>query len=563
MAKIRSKTEREGSQPIYQIKTEKDVPIPMPDGVRVFVDIYRPDAEGRFPALLAYSPYGKELQTLTKPLETDDWETVSRGWNAVEAGNAEYFVSRGYIHVIADTRGIALSDGEYSERKVAQDGYHIIEWIAEQPWCNGNVGMVGMSIFAILSLKVAALNPPHLKAICPVEALTDYYRHWSYHGGILQYGFFQYSTSVIHTAEQRQEFSKEELTQRVNELKESEDIRGYPLLYKILINPKINPRLFAALLHPYDEQYWRDSSCYPGLNKIRIPCYLMCRWNAWPLHLPGAFQAYEHINAQKKLRLYATPSHITGPGRPWSHNHEHVLRWYDHWLKGIDTGIMNEPPIQLFVQGINQWRDEFEWPLARTKWTKYYLRSNGMLEDIPPIQLELPDTFINKPWLRIDEEVPFIKYTTPPLSEGMEVTGPIALSFHASLSTEDASWMADIKDIDRAGAERLVSKGWLKASHRELDETKSRPYKPYHPHARSLPVEPGEIYQYVMEICETSNVFRAGHRIQLVIKGQDSRREEGDHYFHLNNMKETKHTVYHSDEYPSYLLLPIIPVGTS
>jgi len=126
------------------------------------------------------------------------------------------------------------------------------------------------------------------------------------------------------------------------------------------------------------------------------------------------------------------------------------------------------------------------------------------------------------------------------------------------LSTEDANWMADIKDIDRTGSERLVTKGWLKASHRELDETKSRPYQPYHSHTKSVPADPGKIYEYAIEILETSNVFRAGHRIQLVIKGQDSRREEGDHYFHLNNMKETKHSVHHSDEYPSYLLLPII-----
>jgi predicted acyl esterase len=119
--------------------------------------------------------------------------------------------------------------------------------------------------------------------------------------------------------------------------------------------------------------------------------------------------------------------------------------------------------------------------------------------------------------------------------------------------------MADIKDIDPTGNERMVSRGWLKASHRDLDEAKSKPYKPYHPHTKSQPVEPGKIYEYVVEIYETSNVFRAGHRIQLVIKGQDSRWEEGDHYFHLNNMKETSHTVYHNDEYPSYLLLPVIP----
>jgi len=280
--------------------------------------------------------------------------------------------------------------------------------------------------------------------------------------------------------------------------------------------------------------------------------------------LPGAFQSYENIKTPKKLRMYTTPilsayPSLTGPQRPWHENHDHVLRWYDHWLKGIDTGIMDEPPIQLFVQGVNQWRDEYEWPLARTKWAKYYLQSDARLGQVPPIPGERPDSFINKPWLQMAEEVPCVKFTTPPLIEDVEVTGPIALYFHASLNVGDANWMADIKDIGPNGAERMVSKGWLKASHRELDETKSKPYQPFHPHHRSIPVEPGKICEYAMAIMETSNVFRAGHRIQLIIKGQDSRWEEGDHYFHLNNMKETKHSIYHCDEYPSYLLLPIIP----
>lgn len=555
------------SQPIYKVKVEKDVPIPMPDGLRLPADIYRPDAEGKFPALLSYSPYGKELQTLTKPYEINDFETVSRGWNFVEAGDTEFFVSRGYVHVIPEQRGCATAGGKYSGEKEAEDGYHIIEWIAKQPWCSGNVGMLGMSWFAMISLRIAGLNPPHLKAICPVEALTDLYRQMIYHGGILHYGFLQYPLLPIHDIEESGEFSKEEFAKIINDIKNNEDIRTYPAAFKTLILPAGNPFLFNSLLHPYDGPNWKHGSAYAGFDKIKIPCYFMCRWTAWPLHTPGAFQAYEHINATKKLRMYTTPSppsypSLTGPQRPWHENHDHVLRWYDHWLKGIDTGILDEPPIQLFIQGINQWRDEYEWPLARTKWTKYYLRSGGLLDDVPPIQSERPDTFTNKPWLFMAEPVPCVKYTTAPVTEDVEVTGPIALYFHASLSTKDANWMADIKDIDPTGAERTVSKGWLKASHRELDEAKSKPYQPFHPHTRSIPIEPGKVYEYAMGIVETSNVFKAGHRIQLVVKGQDSRWEEGDHYFHLNNMKETKHTIYHTEQYPSYLLLPIITAGT-
>ena len=185
MASLKSNIEEEGSQPEYKIRVEKDVPITMPDGVRLFADIYRPDAEGEFPGLLSYSPYGKELQTLTKPVDINDYETVSMGWNAVEAGNTEFFVPRGYVQVIPDTRGCATSEGKYSGEKEAEDGYHIIEWMAEQPWCNGKVGLNGISYYASSQWRVAATQPPHLAAICIWEGWADNYRDANRHGGIV------------------------------------------------------------------------------------------------------------------------------------------------------------------------------------------------------------------------------------------------------------------------------------------------------------------------------------------------------------------------------------------
>ncbi|MDP2917718.1 MAG: CocE/NonD family hydrolase, partial [Dehalococcoidia bacterium] len=234
-----------------------------------------------------------------------------------------------------------------------------------------------------------------------------------------------------------------------------------------------------------------------------------------------------------------------------------------HWLKGIDTGIMNEPPIKILVQGINKWRYENEWPLARTKWTRFYLRENLSLSESPPVADERPDSFSNKPGLRPREEVPAIKYTTAPLTKDLEITGPSALYLHASLSTDDADWMVEIRDVDSSGAEKLVSMGWLKASHREIDESRSKPYQPFHPHTRSVPVEPGKVYEYPIDIRDTSMVFRAGHRLELVIKGQDAP-WEGKEYFrdvfwHLPRTTETLHTIYHSAQYASYLLLPVIP----
>ncbi|MFC1861514.1 CocE/NonD family hydrolase [Chloroflexota bacterium] len=248
-----------------------------------------------------------------------------------------------------------------------------------------------------------------------------------------------------------------------------------------------------------------------------------------------------------------------GFDRPWHENHDIVLRWYDYWLKGIDTGLMDEPPVKLWVQGINQWRYEQEWPLARAEWTKLYLRQDGLLAETPPTWNEGSSSFVNVPWPRMGDKAPCVKYTTKPVTEDVEVTGPIALYFHASLSGEDANWMVDIKDIAPDGSETVISKGWLKASHRELDENKSVPYRPYHPHTRSIPIVPGRVYEYAIDIRDTSNVFKTGHRLQLVIKGQDAPWDDFFIWFHVNTMKEVRHTIHHTPEYPSYLLLPVIP----
>lgn len=549
------------SQPKYEVKLEEDLVIIARDGTRLWADVYRPDAEGKFPALLSISPYGKDTQKLPCPLGASDY---TRGTGGHESGIEDYFVTRGYVNVKADVRGVGNSGGEYCHfgTKWAEDGYDIIEWIAEQPWCDGNVGMLGMSWWAVPQYLVAAQQPPHLKAIFAHEAYTDEYRHCAYHGGIFNFGFYHHIWRLIHTHMTRpmseKEFSKEELEEKLNQLKNSYDIQTYPYMWKLITHPEVNPLMLDLLLHPYDGTFYWERSAYTKYDKIKVPCYFLTRWNAWAIHLPGNIDGYLNANVPKKLTI-TTTAWEGGFDRPWHENHDIVLRWYDHWLKGIDTGILDEPPIKILVQGINQWRYEEEWPLARTKWTKFYLRQGGLLAETPPTWNEGSDGFVNVPWPKPGDKAPCVKYVTEPFAEDVEITGPIALYFHASLTTEDANWMVDIKDIDSNGSETMISKGWLKASHRELDESKSKPHKPYHPHTRSLPAVPRRIYEYAIDVRDTSNVFKAGHRLQLVIKGQDAPWDDFMIWFHVSNMKETRHTIYHTPEYASYLLLPIIP----
>lgn len=539
----------------------KDVYVTMPDGIKLCVDIYSPDSPGKYPALLSYSPYSKDVQKLPIVPGPIDFRLGNGG---IEAGDSEYFVSRGYVHIIADARGTGKSQGAYRffSRKEQEDGYELIEWIAQQPWCDGNVGMLGMSYFAMIQFLVAALRPPHLKAIFAHDALTDIYRMWFHHGGIFHFGFFfqWWSHVPAHTIEPL-DISDSQLRSRVAAAKGNPDVQANPVCYITLDHPEKNVPLFDALIHPEDGPYYWERSAYTKFDKIQVPTYILTRWTAWPTHMAGAFSAYAGIHAPKILRV-GLPDTWEGFSRPWCENHELILRWYDHWLKGIDTGIMEEPPVNIFVREKGEWRTEVEWPLSRTNWTKYFLRQGGTLSVEQPHSSETPDRFTSDPSLKRGQQLPGIVYQTEPLERDTEITGPIALFFYAALDKQDANWMVEIHDLAPDGNAKLVTMGWLKASYRDIEANKSSPFKPYHPHTRSVSVVPGAITEYAMEIRETSYLFRSTHRISLKIKGQDAYWEGKEVFremgFHLPNSKKTEHSIHHSPGYPSHLLLPVI-----
>jgi putative CocE/NonD family hydrolase len=591
------------SQPRFEIVLEEDVLVTMRDGVSLSIDIYRPKAEGEFPALVSWSGYGKDQEKLpTNPT----WQPSDyvRGTGGHECGEQWYFVPRGYVQVIPDIRGVGKSEGDAGESSKAygDDGYDIIEWIAEQSWCNGNVGMVGMSAFAAAQYLVAGKKPPHLKAIFPFEASPNRYRHSYYHGGLFNYMFPVHLRNLMPTRVRglRQpasfkEFTEEELKEKVRALQNNPDIQCIPFLYLITLSPEMNPIVFDLMLHPYDGPFYERMSAYPRFKDIKIPAYVGSRWNAWAIHLPGAFDAYENLaTPRENKKLLLVPSdNYGGMGRPFHEIQDVCLRWYDYWLKDIDTGIMDEPPILIFVQGINTWRYENEWPLGMTDWTKFYLRGGGLLSTHPPMDNEESQVFTSDPWANPTEgfqradtilkadPVPKVIYETEPLSESTEVTGPVALYWFASIESEDiqarswkgsaasgievlkpatndTDWYLKVKDIDVDGAERCVAEGWLKASHYELDESKSKPYAPYHPHTRSLPIKPGQVILYASDLRMASNVFLAGHRIRLEIAAQDQVQAL---WYHLPHMARVRHTIFSNGDRPSYLLLPVIPKG--
>jgi predicted acyl esterase len=478
-----------------------------------------------------------------------------------EAGDTGFFVSRGYVHVIADVRGAGDSEGTYNfqGRKEQNDGYDLIEWIAKQPWCDGNVGMLGMSYFGVVQNLVAATQPPSLKAIAPYEAYTDRYRHSVYHGGIFDEGFFHQWFEHLSVPPQRPliyEFlPAEEIERRRRALFETPEIIESPYLHIQLKYETKNPLMFDFLIEPHDGPYYWERSSNRLLDRIKVPALLMARWSGWPIHLAGAFEAWKGISSPKKMIIMET-EWTSGPKRPWRDHQDIILRWYDHWLKGNDTGMLGEPPITLLIKGEEEYRDEWEWPLARTKWTKFFLGADGELSSTAPEGRSTLD-FRNDPHLPPNKPATGLDFATPVLQEDLEATGPIALYLFATLDQPDATWIVTIRNMAPDGSAPVVTKGWLRASHRALDPDKSMHFKPYHPHDRSVPVPAGEMQEYAIELRETSMRFRKGHRLVLQVRGQDTQLEEPV-WYHTCNPRKTRHEIEIGGANASYLLLPII-----
>jgi predicted acyl esterase len=553
------------SQPKYGIKVQREINVPMRDGVNLSVNVFLPDASGKFPALLAIGGYGKELQECLIPPQPQYRSAV---WDGnIEAGDTTEIVPRGYVHVIGDVRGTGTSEGEYPgmwSQQEGMDGHDLVEWIAQQPWCDGNVGMIGYSYYGGMQLKVAIQQPPHLKAIFPSHIFADFY-DMAYGGGVLSlflYGLWdgRHGTSGCApnnaVSKMMKTLPKEEFERRRQELLNHPDIKNYPNLFHLLHYPQKNPFFFDMVMNPYNGPYWQERSVYPYYDKIEVPTHCVGKLGVGS----GYWDIYNGIKSPHK-KLLVKPH---GPEeRPWREDIEDLIRWHDHWLKGNDTGMMDEPPIKMFVPGINQWRYEKEWPLPNIEYTKCYLRRWEGLSFEPELYQDEPDCFLQQP-LHLSTKRDSVIYVSPPLSEDLEVMGWAAFHFFASIDQDDAHFIARVSDVAPNGAEMSVGGGTLKASHRALDPEKSRPERPYHPHTRESveTIKPGEIYEYNVSLGMMVNIFRAGHRIKLMIHSMVSPRDpDVQIHYHplLNSSKTTLHKIYRNREYRSHLLLPVIP----
>jgi uncharacterized protein len=553
------------SHPAYAIVVEKDLDVPMRDGVQLKADVFRPQDDGKFPAILNLGPYQKDKlwvvpATLEEPPnEWMNWETINPNW----------WVPRGYAAVRIDGRGTGKSPGQYEAWSLAEavDFYDAIEWAAAQPWCNGKIGLLGISYFAINQWFVANLRPPSLKAMIPWEGFADLYRDALYHGGILCLFMTNwYTAHMLHHL----------LGRAAQHVADGWQINT---LHFWLHNNLDSGAFYGS------QAQW---------DKIDVPMFSVGNWSGMGLHLRGNTEAFMRAaSPHKKLRIHLG-SHVhpfyTEDGR------RDQIRFFDYWLKDIDNGVMGEPPVKLAIRkGADafEWRSEHEWPLARTRWTKFYLDLSPGSEQRPGVTGTLATSRPAEPASRSYAVSSLgtmgstsaassqimgggikpgmgISLETPPLAADTEITGPLATVLWVSSSSEDMDLFLTLRNFAPDGSEVMetgqqglpvpVAKGWLRVSHRELDPELSRPYRPYHRHVRRLYLTPGEVVRVEVEIWPTSMVFKKGHRIRLDVQPRDG--VGSSHYMHYHADYNTgTNTVYAGGEWDSYLLLPVIPAA--
>jgi putative CocE/NonD family hydrolase len=555
---------QEGSKPIYSVNVMKDIMVPMRDGVRLAVDVYSPDAGGKkFPAILSFFGWGKELQEMARWLPLQEYFDSPFWDGSIEAGNINYLVERGYIHVIAEPRNIGKSEGK-GQRPSSMwvppaDTYDLLEWMAKQPWCDGKVGMTGACGYSGTQMDVAENPPPALKAITPflnVYPMRGEYG-WT---GIFDCKMFNILTGKHGndsapvpennpTPPMMFKLPKEELERRIQEALNHPDIKFNSKWYSLLKYPMRCPEVFDSLLESFHPTPPPPSK----LPQITLPTYLSTS-GIVKTHTWCTFESYEHIGSKNKKLLLWPPM---SPDRPQTQYFDEVVRWFDYWIKGIDTGIMDEPPLKLFVNGVNRWRFENEWPLARTEYVKLYLHPRGGLSTEPVKGTHEPDTFTQTaPYS--DPTVYCLAYRTGPLSQDLEITGYITLYLHASIDKSETNWMMDLVDVNPEGKKTLISNGYLAAEHRALDKAKSKPYLPIHLRKDPVPVPPGEVIEYAIPIVPTSTIIQKGHSIELIIRNQDDLlgRLGGWGVYFLPHMETVTHHIHFGK---SHLLLPVIP----
>lgn len=505
---------------------EWDAPIVMDDGLTLRADIFRPQKEGKYPVIMSYGPYGKgvafqegyrtawEIMCKENPDAVSGTSNKYANWEVVDP---EKWVPDGYVCIRVDSRGAGRSPGYLCHNNKRENwDYHLcIEWAATQPWCNGKVGLNGISYFGANQWRAAATQPPHLAAICVWEGWGDSYRDGNHHGGIACTFRKNWQDMQVKTVQHGvgERGYKNPITGEwacgPETLSEEELIANREDMWKELVS------------HEWDGPYYRERSA--DLTRVKVPLLSAANWGGHGLHARGNFEGFANAASTQKWLEVHGGSHWA----PFYTDYGVALqkRFFDHFLKDIDNDWATQPPVQLNVRHVDrfQLRYESEWPLARTQWRPLSL--DGETSTLASTATSATTV------LSFEAMGSGVTFLTPPFSDETEITGPSSLRLSISSSTDDADIFAILRLFDPAGKEVVfqgaldphspLAHGWLRASHRELDRERSLPYRPVHTHLSDEPLTPGEPVQLDIEIWPTCIVIPAGYRLGLTVRGRD------------------------------------------
>ena len=576
--------------PHTAIRSEFGLPVQMRDGVTLYADVYRPDTADPLPVLLQRTPYDKS-QGRTGSLD------VIRA------------ASHGYAVVIQDTRGRYTSEGEfYPFLDEPDDGYDTVQWCADQPWSTGKTGMFGRSYVGATQWLCAITNPPNLTTIAPGITASDYYEGWTYQGGALAWGFAlswtmrQLTMANLGAISSRHDVpddTRAALLDAFNQLDCT--MRHQPIVDLPHLKEPLAGYFYDWIRHSASDEYWKRWRIEDHYTHVTTPALHMGGWH--DIFLLGTLRNFigmrkqaQDATARSGQRLIVGPWHHgafaetsgdyffgLGAAGPAVDTDGVQLRWFDYWLKGEQNGSDADSPVRIFVMGDNSWRDEQEWPLARTRYTDYYLHSDGkantasgdgsLSADAPGN--ESPDVFLYNPQdpvptrggalccgpsfvpggaydqQELEARADVLCYTTPRLASNVEVTGPVTLTLFAATSAADTDFTAKLVDVDPCGAARNLTDGIIRARYRDGTD-------------QSRTVTPGAVHEYTIDLVATSNVFKAGHRIRLDVSSSNFPRFDrnfntGDDPWASKESVPAVQTICHNAEHPSRLRLPIIP----
>jgi predicted acyl esterase len=513
---------------------ERNVAVPLRDGVRIYVDVYRPlgiAGERDLPVLLGWSPYGKHALSnrVFWPASGVDPQWLSP-LTAFEAPDPVFWCARGYAVVFADPRGVWLSEGEFHHNGSieAEDCRDAIEWLAARPWSNGKVGMTGVSYLAAIQYLAASLRPPSLAAINPWEGFSDWYREFALHGGIPETGFLPRASDNVRFG-----------------LTRTEDTWA------------------NVQAHPLWDAYWQSKE--PDLESIEAPAYVVASWSDQGLHTRGTLEAFRRIASRHKwLQVHGQ--------KKWAHyyraeSRRRRVQFFDHFLRQQDTQLPAWPRVQLEVReraGVAAERAEEQWPPARTEYRKLWLdAARGALSD--EAASEVSQTAYEARHGQANFDYRF--------TEDTELTGYMKLRLWLSVrDATDADLFVAIQKLDASGAHvgftfyafydnGPVALGWLRASHRALDARRSQSWQPVHPHDREEPLKPGEAVALEIEIWPSATLFRAGETLRVLVQGSDIYTESLPNLpfaRHERTRNAGTHVLHTGGAFDAHLLVPVL-----